>query len=137
MTSCTEGVCPSEPVGAWSNKDKTKDFAGHWTNVCATRVLLHLEVLWEGPSLHQLGQELGRFRIVRPLQRRGPPAELARRPLLTLGKSALPSSCQLQCYPRPRGGSPPQCDSVPFFLFGEDEGSVSLLDGAQKLMHLT
>ena len=27
MTSCTEGVCPSEPVGAWSNKDKTKDVA--------------------------------------------------------------------------------------------------------------
>ena len=66
---------------------------GHWTNVCATRVLLHLEVLREGPSpWHSPARtRIGPFpqTIVRPLQRRGPPAELARRPLLTLGKSTL------------------------------------------------
>ena len=94
MTSCTEGVCPSEPVDAWSNREKQKtSWQGHWTNVCATRVLFHLEVLQEGPSpWHSPARtRIGPLpqTIVRPLQRRGPPAELARRPLLTLGMSAL------------------------------------------------
>ena len=66
---------------------------------CCFTLKLFGKVLYLGTR--QLGQELGRFRKPSStLQRRVPPAQLARRPLPTLGRSALsffvPASVLLQ-----------------------------------------